>query len=536
MEHFDQVRSTFPLNHTSRRVPSTSSTEKNPPVLSLKHDTNSSSPIVDNPLPSSDPLPETQPNLFSVPSRSSDSSLDNQTTKHTTIQLPEAPTFRRRRAAALQVPIEESRLSTPPPQSDDEDVEEPLPSSKRPKRRASRSPITSPRTQATPLPRKPTKVVISTANASWSLAKGGKEASHESELMQGTREVKSTVPRTDRQSTLSQFVRGRASDKATVEDDDPRAGKKNEEDSATNEALVVEERRNVGSIEEAIPIQREEMVFKQAHKRKPTIASDSSEEGEVMNTRSKTRHSPGQKPSVVSDPSSMEVDESSVASAAVSADTEVIDLTQVRKVSDGVQAINRDDMGSEEVNEPIEIVRSDIAIKTARFDIGKVSDLWNSAAARLTHSSVSASEQGYDTKKLMKDARVDDMEGDDAEKVLSRVIQKEDFERMEILGQFNLGFIIVRSRRSAASLDSSGGVEPSDEMEIDGRNGTTEEIDDLFIVDQHAADEKYNFETLQQTTRIESQKLLRCTTLPSFPLAANIPIEHDPWTSPPLIV
>ncbi len=31
---------------------------------------------------------------------------------------------------------------------------------------------------------------------------------------------------------------------------------------------------------------------------------------------------------------------------------------------------------------------------------------------------------------------------------------------------------------------------------------------DLFIVDQHAADEKYNFENLQKTTQIHAQKLL----------------------------
>lgn len=49
---------------------------------------------------------------------------------------------------------------------------------------------------------------------------------------------------------------------------------------------------------------------------------------------------------------------------------------------------------------------------------------------------------------------------------------------MEIIGQFNLGFII-------AKLDS-----------------------DLFIIDQHATDEKYNFETLQQTTVISNQKLV----------------------------
>ncbi|GAA5804975.1 hypothetical protein HPULCUR_010485 [Helicostylum pulchrum] len=66
-----------------------------------------------------------------------------------------------------------------------------------------------------------------------------------------------------------------------------------------------------------------------------------------------------------------------------------------------------------------------------------------------------------------------------ATEALSRVIHKPDFARMKVLGQFNLGFII-------ASLDDK----------------------DLYIIDQHASDEKYNFETLQEITRIETQKLL----------------------------
>jgi len=73
--------------------------------------------------------------------------------------------------------------------------------------------------------------------------------------------------------------------------------------------------------------------------------------------------------------------------------------------------------------------------------------------------------------------------------VLSRVIDKTDFAEMEVVGQFNLGFIIARRRKSIAL---------SNRM-----------MDDLFIVDQHAADEKYNFESLQQTTVIRSQKLFR---------------------------
>lgn len=82
---------------------------------------------------------------------------------------------------------------------------------------------------------------------------------------------------------------------------------------------------------------------------------------------------------------------------------------------------------------------------------------------------------------LLKDASIQNtVDNEIATEALSRVIHKPDFARMKVLGQFNLGFII-------ASLDDK----------------------DLYIIDQHASDEKYNFETLQQTTRIETQKLLR---------------------------
>nr|XP_036223557.1 mismatch repair endonuclease PMS2 [Bactrocera oleae] len=64
-----------------------------------------------------------------------------------------------------------------------------------------------------------------------------------------------------------------------------------------------------------------------------------------------------------------------------------------------------------------------------------------------------------------------------AEEELQREISKDTFAKMEILGQFNLGFIIVK-------LDT-----------------------DLFIIDQHATDEKYNFEVLQRTTVMQSQPL-----------------------------
>ncbi|TIB61057.1 hypothetical protein E3P78_02943 [Wallemia ichthyophaga] len=79
-----------------------------------------------------------------------------------------------------------------------------------------------------------------------------------------------------------------------------------------------------------------------------------------------------------------------------------------------------------------------------------------------------------------------------AEQALSRVLHKTDFENLEILGQFNLGFMIVK--RKAVN-----------------DNGLQE--NDLFIVDQHAADEKYNYEKLQLNSRIQSQKLIKPRTL-----------------------
>jgi DNA mismatch repair protein PMS2 len=84
-----------------------------------------------------------------------------------------------------------------------------------------------------------------------------------------------------------------------------------------------------------------------------------------------------------------------------------------------------------------------------------------------------------------------------AEEALRRVISKGDFARMEVLGQFNKGFIIARLRSGETKGGGAGGA------------GGAGETDDLFIVDQHASDEKFNFETLQRTTVIKAQKLIK---------------------------
>lgn len=67
----------------------------------------------------------------------------------------------------------------------------------------------------------------------------------------------------------------------------------------------------------------------------------------------------------------------------------------------------------------------------------------------------------------------------EAEQELQKHFNKDSFKEMEVIGQFNLAFIIAKLKN------------------------------DLFIVDQHASDEKFNFEQLGQTTILENQKLVK---------------------------
>ncbi|GAM22137.1 hypothetical protein SAMD00019534_053120 [Acytostelium subglobosum LB1] len=83
-----------------------------------------------------------------------------------------------------------------------------------------------------------------------------------------------------------------------------------------------------------------------------------------------------------------------------------------------------------------------------------------------------------------------------AESELTRYFKKEYFKKMHVIGQFNLGFIIARL----------GG--------------------DLFIIDQHAADEKYNYETLQKNEVINSQPTIKPTSLGLTAEDEMIVLEH----------
>ncbi|KAF9028867.1 MutL C terminal dimerization domain-containing protein, partial [Rhodocollybia butyracea] len=139
-----------------------------------------------------------------------------------------------------------------------------------------------------------------------------------------------------------------------------------------------------------------------------------------------------------------------------------------------------------------------------RFDLSGISQRWSKLHSLLQDAQADCASHNQQRKvsesRLTTEAGISTADAKASEVALSRVISKEDFGEMEVLGQFNLGFIIVRRRKR-------GGAPEEDTTEA------PQDLDDLFIVDQHAADEKYNFETLQQTTSIKSQKLFKPRTL-----------------------
>ncbi|KAG0304576.1 Mismatch repair endonuclease pms2 [Dissophora globulifera] len=106
-------------------------------------------------------------------------------------------------------------------------------------------------------------------------------------------------------------------------------------------------------------------------------------------------------------------------------------------------------------------------------------------------------------------ANIDDAK---AQKSLSRIISKTDFSRMKILGQFNKAFIVAR-------LDNYAVDEDDNDQQHQQHNGNkhgqrrlsrgTLVSSDIFVIDQHASDEKYNFETLQAKTVFSTQRLFQ---------------------------
>jgi DNA mismatch repair protein PMS2 len=99
-----------------------------------------------------------------------------------------------------------------------------------------------------------------------------------------------------------------------------------------------------------------------------------------------------------------------------------------------------------------------------------------------------------------------DLLAKDDESRLSLTVSKGDFARMEIVGQFNLGFILAVRR--ASNTNKAHGK------------------DELFIIDQHASDEKFNFERLQAETTVSSQRMVRPVNLDLTAVEEEVVLEN----------
>ncbi|EED87617.1 hypothetical protein THAPSDRAFT_264783, partial [Thalassiosira pseudonana CCMP1335] len=112
------------------------------------------------------------------------------------------------------------------------------------------------------------------------------------------------------------------------------------------------------------------------------------------------------------------------------------------------------------------------------------------SARRASSSSVSAEQNERQQKTNREPQRAQDSDS-------TVNLSKEDFLRMSIIGQFNLGFILARTPDH-----------------------------NLFILDQHACDEKYNFERLFKETVIHEQKLIAPLPLELSPSEEHCVLDH----------
>ncbi|XP_036913734.1 mismatch repair endonuclease PMS2 isoform X2 [Sturnira hondurensis] len=141
------------------------------------------------------------------------------------------------------------------------------------------------------------------------------------------------------------------------------------------------------------------------------------------------------------------------------------------------------DICQESVNtQNMSVSQADVAVKINK-KIVPLDFSMNSLAKRIKQLHHQEQQRGREQNYRKFRAKICPGENQAAEEELRKEISKTMFGEMEVIGQFNLGFIITKLGA------------------------------DIFIVDQHATDEKYNFEMLQQHTVLQGQRLLVPQTL-----------------------
>mmetsp|Transcript_100846 Transcript_100846/g.157532 ORF Transcript_100846/g.157532 Transcript_100846/m.157532 type:complete len:984 (-) Transcript_100846:72-3023(-) len=96
------------------------------------------------------------------------------------------------------------------------------------------------------------------------------------------------------------------------------------------------------------------------------------------------------------------------------------------------------------------------------------------------------------------------------------------FSKMRVIGQFNLGFIIA-SLRTQAKETNSEDLEKTDDVREHQRKPSGLQ---LFIIDQHASDEKYRFEKSNYESKIDRQPLVSPHVLQLNPAQEQLAKSH----------
>ncbi|KAF2089404.1 DNA mismatch repair protein MutL [Saccharata proteae CBS 121410] len=160
-----------------------------------------------------------------------------------------------------------------------------------------------------------------------------------------------------------------------------------------------------------------------------------------------------------------------------------------RPTSDNLKRANKALKGSSKKHSTLQLVQY-LETSAARIE---------GTLSRLTET-LQACADIRDQDEEMADAKMDRT----PEEKLSLTVAKSDFARMRIIGQFNLGFIL-------AVRPGSSRISHSDE---------------LFIIDQHASDEKINFERLANSTILAPQRLVHPLPLDLTAIEEEIILEH----------
>jgi DNA mismatch repair ATPase MutL len=148
--------------------------------------------------------------------------------------------------------------------------------------------------------------------------------------------------------------------------------------------------------------------------------------------------------------------------------------------------------------------------------------LWGAAARAASRKASAASSSSSSSSSSSPDGLFDaptgmDASAAEAESELTRVLGKASFLSLShnVVGQFNNGFIIAGLQRGTAAGSAGGAPPPLCTSALD-----------LFILDQHASDEKSRYEALRASTVIHTQRLLLPKPLQLSAGEESVVLEH----------